>query len=301
MTCAADALVAQWSAPVVANGIRRTGACRMARQLPQYAVGVHRKERAWSRLILLRLWWSAPGFRPRGDIAAVLLDAEAAHDIDMPACSPRTRDAGLIYLQPEQPDRHLTSTSRSSGDRTRNRAQRVLVDEAYIHFSDAPSVAGLAVQCQERAGPAHRNSTGWPAPGSPGHRIRSAGHGRAWPLAATTWCPRRPPTPAAESSAVTIWCHGAQNWRSASAPSPGCASRAWLHPALSQSNCLRICAVPPSWSSPNWRNSGDVERSGPSWPNRGSADGRREEMQAFRSAFASVSWRRCWCYRGTNF
>ncbi|HJE34746.1 MAG TPA: aminotransferase class I/II-fold pyridoxal phosphate-dependent enzyme, partial [Pseudomonas aeruginosa] len=80
-------------------------------------------------------------------VAAVPLDAEAAHDIERMLAAAQ-RDAGLIYIcNPNNPTGTLTPHERivRAIERKPKRSV-VLVDEAYIHFSDAPSVVGLAVQ-----------------------------------------------------------------------------------------------------------------------------------------------------------
>lgn len=83
-------------------------------------------------------------------VAAVPLDAEAAHDIERMLAAAQ-RDAGLIYIcNPNNPTGTLTPHERivRAIERKPERSV-VLVDEAYIHFSDAPSVVGLAVQRQD--------------------------------------------------------------------------------------------------------------------------------------------------------
>lgn len=193
-------------------------------------------------------------------VAAVPLDTEAAHDIERMLAAAQ-RDAGLIYIcNPNNPTGTLTPHERivRAIERKPERSV-VLVDEAYIHFSDAPSVVGLAVQRQDVL----VLRTFSKLYGMAGARLGLAiGHpqllARLERFGGHNVVPRRPPTPGWKACVTTTWCHGASSrtQRSASAPSPGCASRASAAPPRSPTVSWWICAVPPSWSSPNWRNSG---------------------------------------------
>ncbi|HBO7422701.1 MULTISPECIES: pyoverdine biosynthesis transaminase PtaA [Pseudomonas aeruginosa group] len=80
-------------------------------------------------------------------VHAVALDGEASHDIERMLAAAQ-QDAGLIYIcNPNNPTGTLTPHERIVQAIERKPAHSVvLVDEAYIHFSDAPSVIGLATR-----------------------------------------------------------------------------------------------------------------------------------------------------------
>ena len=230
-----------------------------------------------------------------GEGRCVPLDAEAAHDIERMLAAAQ-RDAGLIYIcNPNNPTGTLTPAraDRQSDRNAKPERSVVLVDEAYIHFPTHPASLAwpssqdvLVLRTFSKLYGMAGARLAWPS------GIRSCWRG--WrPSAATTWCPRRPPTPGWKACVTTIWCHGASSrtQRSASAPSPGCASRASAAPPAA--NCFMVdMRRPAELVIAELEKQGCVGRPWASWPNWVRVTvGSEEEMQAFRSAFASVSRR----------
>lgn len=193
-------------------------------------------------------------------VAAVPLDAEAAHDIERMLAAAQ-RDAGLIYIcNPNNPTGTLTPHERivRAIERKPERSV-VLVDEAYIHFSDAPSVVGLAVQRQDvlvlrtfsklygMAGARLGLAIGHPQllarlERFGGHNVvpSPTAHAGLESLRDDDLVPRRKQQNAEVRERTIAWLR-----QQASAAPPRSPTVSWW-----------ICAVPPSWSSPNWRNSG---------------------------------------------
>ena len=231
-----------------------------SRQPLQYAVAAFTgRSAAWSWPIPPTTPWSAPP-RPRGEGRCRAAGRRGGPRHRAHARRRATRRRADLYLQPEQPDRHPhPARADRQGDRTQTRAQRGAGRRGVYPFSDAPSVVGLAVQRQDVL----VLRTFSKLYGMAGARLGLAiGHpqllARLERFGGHNVVPRRPPTPGWKACVTTIWCHGASSrtQRSASAPSPGCASRASAAPPRSPTVSWWICAVPPSWSSPNWRNSG---------------------------------------------
>lgn len=171
------------------------------------------------------------------------------------------RDAGLIYIcNPNNPTGTLTPHERivRAIERKPERSV-VLVDEAYIHFSDAPSVVGLAVQRQDvlvlrtfsklygMAGARLGLAIGHPQllarlERFGGHNVvpSPTAHAGLESLRDDDLVPRRKQQNAEVRERTIAWLR-----QQASAAPPRSPTVSWW-----------ICAVPPSWSSPNWRNSG---------------------------------------------
>ena len=200
-------------------------------------------------------------------VAAVPLDAEAAHDIERMLAAAQ-RDAGLIYIcNPNNPTGTLTPHERivRAIERKPERSV-VLVDEAYIHFSDAPSVVGLAVQRQDVL----VLRTFSKLYGMAGARLGLAiGHPQL--------LPRRKQQNAEVRERTIAWLRQ-QGFRC----------------TASQSNCFMVDMRRPAELviAELEKQRVHVGRPWASWPNWVRVTvGSEEEMQAFRSAFASVSRR----------
>ncbi|MCV4187178.1 aminotransferase class I/II-fold pyridoxal phosphate-dependent enzyme [Pseudomonas aeruginosa] len=204
-------------------------------------------------------------------VAAVPLDAEAAHDIERMLAAAQ-RDAGLIYIcNPNNPTGTLTPHERivRAIERKPERSV-VLVDEAYIHFSDAPSVVGLAIGHPQLLARLERFG---------GHNVvpSPTAHAGLESLRDDDLVPRRKQQNAEVRERTIAWLRQ-QGFRC----------------TASQSNCFMVDMRRPAELviAELEKQRVHVGRPWASWPNWVRVTvGSEEEMQAFRSAFASVSRR----------
>ncbi len=230
-------------------------------------------------------------------VAAVPLDAEAAHDIERMLAAAQ-RDAGLIYIcNPNNPTGTLTPHERivRAIERKPERSV-VLVDEAYIHFSDAPSVVGLAVQRQDVL----VLRTFSKLYGMAGARLGLAiGHPQLLARLERFGGHNVVPSPTAHAGLESLRDDDLVPRRKQQNAEVRERTIAWLRQqgfrcTASQSNCFMVDMRRPAELviAELEKQRVHVGRPWASWPNWVRVTvGSEEEMQAFRSAFASVSRR----------
>ncbi|UGX03463.1 pyridoxal phosphate-dependent aminotransferase [Pseudomonas aeruginosa] len=230
-------------------------------------------------------------------VAAVPLDAEAAHDIERMLAAAQ-RDAGLIYIcNPNNPTGTLTPHERivRAFERKPERSV-VLVDEAYIHFSDAPSVVGLAVQRQDVL----VLRTFSKLYGMAGARLGLAiGHPQLLARLERFGGYNVVPSPTAHAGLESLRDDDLVPRRKQQNAEVRERTIAWLRQqgfrcTASQSNCFMVDMRRPAELviAELEKQRVHVGRPWASWPNWVRVTvGSEEEMQAFQSAFASVSRR----------